>query len=57
MPTLLLSIGVIAVCILLLGVRIFFVKDGKFPSSHIHDNPALRDKNISCAINQHQRNK
>ena len=48
MATIMLSIGAIALCIVLLGVKIFFVKGGKFPSMHIHDNPALRKKQIRC---------
>lgn len=48
MATILLSVGVIALCIVLLGVKVFFVKGGKFPSMHIHDNPAIRKKHISC---------
>ena len=48
MATILLSVGVIALCIVLLGVKVFFVKGGKFPSMHIHDNPAIREKHISC---------
>jgi len=49
MPTFLLSVAVIGVCIILLGVKVFFVKNGKFPSGHIHDNPAMRKRNIRCA--------
>lgn len=44
---LLLFIGV-----LLLGLRIFFTKNGKFPNIHIGGNKALRDKGISCATTQ-----
>ncbi len=43
----LLGIGV-----LLLGLRIFFVKDGKFPNIHIGGNKALSDKGINCATTQ-----
>lgn len=49
MATILLSICVIALCIILLGVKVLFVKNGKFPSGHIHDNPAMRKHNIECA--------
>lgn len=31
MPTILLSIGIIALCIIMLGVKVFFVKGGKVP--------------------------
>ena len=46
--TVCLSALVLGVCILLLGVKVFFVKGGRFPSGHVHDNPALRDKGLSC---------
>jgi hypothetical protein len=38
--------------ILLLGVRIFFVKGGVFPNIHIGGNKALKDKGIVCATSQ-----
>ena len=44
----LLSIIFLAVAVVLLGVRIFFVKGGKFPSTHAHQNEALREKGIGC---------
>ncbi len=37
---------------LLLCVRVLFVKRGKFRSMHIHDNPYLRKKGIHCVIDQ-----
>lgn len=42
----------LAIGVLLLGLRIFFVKDGKFPNIHIGGNKALRDKGINCATTQ-----
>ncbi|MDE6485344.1 MAG: hypothetical protein K2L14_08120 [Duncaniella sp.] len=44
-----LAILFIAVAVLLLGVKVFFKKGGRFPSGHAHDIPALRDKGITCA--------
>lgn len=35
--------------VVLLGVRVLFVKGGKFPSTHIHQNEALRRRGIGCA--------
>lgn len=49
MKTLLLTLALIAVAVTLLGVRIFFVKGGKFPNTHIHDNPEMRKRGITCA--------
>ena len=56
MPTFLLSVAVIGVCIILLGVKVFFVKNGKFPSGHIHDNPAMRKRNIRSAQSEETEN-
>lgn len=49
MKLVLISIVLVGICVLLLGVRVFFVKGGKFPNTHIHGNRALRDKGITCA--------
>ena len=49
MSTLLLTVALVAVAVALLGVKIFFVKGGKFPNTHIHDNPEMRKRGISCA--------
>lgn len=38
--------------VLLLGVRIFFVKNGSFPNIHIGGNKALKSKGIECATSQ-----
>ena len=44
-------------CVLsLLGVKVLFVKNGKFPSGHIHDNPAMRKHNIECARHEEMKN-
>ncbi len=48
MKLLILAIIAVGICVLLLGVRVFFVKGGRFPSSHVHDIAALREKNITC---------
>lgn len=56
MATILLSICVTALCIILLGVKVLFVKNGKFPSGHIHDNPAMRKHNIECARHEEMKN-
>lgn len=43
------AIILVAIAVVLLGVKVFFVKGGRFPSSHVHGNAALRDRGISCA--------
>ena len=42
--------GFLALAVVLLGVKVFFVKGGHFPSPHISDNKYLRKKGISCAV-------
>ena len=52
MATVILSVCMIAACIVLLGVKVFFVKNGQFPSGHIHDNPAMRKRHSRCAYEE-----
>lgn len=40
------SIALIAVAVLLLGVKVFFVKGGRFPSGHVHDINALKNNTM-----------
>lgn len=42
----------LTVAVLLMGFRVFFTQNGKFPSIHIGDNKAMRDRGISCAMSQ-----
>lgn len=49
MKIILLSIAITAISALLLGVKVLFVKNGRFPSSHIGDSQALRRRGITCA--------
>lgn len=49
MKVILLSIAIVGVCVLLLGVKVFFVPGARFPSGHIHDHSALRGRGITCA--------
>lgn len=43
------TIVLVALAVLLLGVKVWFVKGGKFPNTHIHGNKAMRDRGITCA--------
>lgn len=45
----LLTIGLIGIAVVLLGVKIFFTKGGKFPNTHIHNNKEMRRRGITCA--------
>ena len=49
MATLLLTLAIVGLAVLLLGVKVCFVKGGRFPNTHIHDNPEMRKRGIKCA--------
>ena len=50
--TIIISIIVLAIAILLMGVRIFFTKKGSFPNTHISASQAMKDRGITCASAQ-----
>lgn len=50
--TLLLTVLIIAIAMTLLSVGILFKKGGRFPSMHIHDSEAMRERGIHCVIDQ-----
>lgn len=50
--TIIISIIVLAIAILLMGVRIFFTKKGSFPNTHISASKAMKDRGITCASSQ-----
>jgi len=39
----------VGIAVMLLGVKIFFVKGGKFPNTHIHSNKHMKKRGITCA--------
>ncbi|MBQ8274795.1 MAG: hypothetical protein IJZ11_09790 [Bacteroidaceae bacterium] len=45
---LLLTLGICAISILLLSIRIILQKGGKFRSLHIGQSPEMRQKGIHC---------
>lgn len=49
MKLLILSVAVLLASVLMLGVKVLFVKGGKFPSTHIGSNPEMRRRGIGCA--------
>lgn len=50
--TLLIGAVLLFVAILLMGMRVFFTKSGKFPNTHVGGNKAMRDRGITCATSQ-----
>ncbi len=57
LKTILVSVIIIAIAVLLLGIRVFFVKGGKFPSMHISSNKNMQKKGISCAVSTDARDR
>lgn len=52
LDTILVTLLIVAICVLLLGVKVFFVKGEKFPNIHVSGNEALRKKGIDCVQSQ-----
>ncbi|NDV83618.1 hypothetical protein [Bacteroides sp. 51] len=50
--TLLTSLLIVAICIVLLAVKILFVRGGKFPNTHISGSKAMRERGIGCVQSQ-----
>ena len=50
--TLLIAVLIVTICLILLGIKIIFVKGGKFPNTHIGANKAMRDRGINCVQSQ-----
>ena len=47
--TLLFTVFLLLMAVLLLGVKIFFTRGGRFPNTHIHSNPEMKRRGITCA--------
>ena len=52
MATLLPTLALVGLAVALLGVKVFFVRGGRFPNTHLHANEAMRKKGITCARDQ-----
>ena len=50
--TILITLLIVAICVVLLGVTVFFVKGGRFPNSHVSGSKAMRDRGIGCVQSQ-----
>ena len=50
--TIIISIIILAIAIMLMGVRVFFTKKGSFPNTHISASQAMKDRGITCASSQ-----
>lgn len=48
--TILLTMAIVALAFILLGIKVIFVKGGKFPNTHIGANKEMKKIGISCAL-------
>ena len=42
-------IMLLLVAVVMLGVKVLFVKGSKFPDGHVHSSPQLQKRGIRCA--------
>lgn len=54
MKLIIISVIFVAIAMLLLSIKVIIKKDGRFPSSHVGANDALRKKGITCHTSQHR---
>ena len=50
--TFVICVLIIAISVAMLSVKVIFLKDGKFSSQHVKDNPGLRRQKIHCVMEQ-----
>ena len=50
--TVLITLAIVGICVLLLGVKVFFTKLGKFPHFHISGNKEMMKRGIDCVESQ-----
>lgn len=50
--TFLFGMLIIAISIILLSIKVILLKNGKFSSQHVKDNPGLRKNKIRCVLEQ-----
>jgi len=52
MMKILVVVLLLIIAILLLGIRVFFTKNDKFPNTHVRGNKDIRNEGIGCATSQ-----
>lgn len=50
--TFIISAILLIIGILIMGFRIFFIKNGEFPNIHIGGNKGLKEQGVHCATTQ-----
>ncbi|MDD7438447.1 MAG: hypothetical protein PUK66_06425 [Bacteroidales bacterium] len=54
LQTLLVALVVVGLCVLLLGIRVFFTKRWSFPNTHVEGQPKLEEQGLTCHRHQHK---
>lgn len=54
LKTIIISIALVGLAFLLMGVKVLFVKGGKFPSGHAHSSAELRHRGVGCAVHDRE---
>ena len=52
LETILISVLIVAICIILLTIGILIKKNGRFPNTHVSGNKAMRERGIGCVQSQ-----
>ena len=52
LKTILITMLIVAICIALLSIKILFVKNGRFPNTHVSGSKAMRQRGIGCVQSQ-----
>ena len=50
--TILITLLIVAISVVLLGVKVFLLKGGRFPNSHVSGSKAMRERGIGCVQSQ-----
>lgn len=50
--TILITIGILALSLAFLGLKMILIKGGKFPNTHVSGNPKMKASKVSCAQSQ-----
>ena len=52
MKNLFLTLGIVALAMILLCARVILKKNGRFSSQHLGESPAMRKRNIGCVVSE-----
>jgi hypothetical protein len=50
LPTLIVTIAILATAVAMIGIRMFFVKDGSFRGSCATNNPMIKNEFGECSV-------